>query len=119
AEPGYHAGFVRVTFLGTGTSHGVPMIGCDCAVCRSPDPRDNRLRSSIYVEGDDTAVLIDTTTDLRAQALRAHIGRIDAVLFTHSHADHVMGLDEIRRFNMMTRQPMALFGMRETLDDLR
>jgi phosphoribosyl 1,2-cyclic phosphate phosphodiesterase len=111
---------VRVTFLGTGTSHGVPMIGCDCDVCRSSDSRDNRLRSSIYVEGDDGfCLLVDTTTDLRTQALRAGVRRVDAVLFTHSHADHVMGLDEVRRFNMMTKQPMSMYGTRATLDDLR
>jgi phosphoribosyl 1,2-cyclic phosphate phosphodiesterase len=96
------------------------MIGCDCDVCRSSDPRDNRLRSSIYVEGDDgLCLLVDTTTDLRAQALRAGIRRVDAVLFTHSHADHVLGLDEIRRFNMMTKQAMPMYGTRATLDDLR
>lgn len=96
------------------------MIGCDCEVCRSSDPRDNRLRSSIYVEGDDGfCVLVDTTTDLRTQALRAGIRKVDAVLYTHSHADHVMGLDEIRRFNILTRQPMPLYGMRGTLEDLR
>ena len=111
---------MRVTFLGTGTSHGVPMIGCDCDVCRSSDPRDNRLRSSIYVEGDDgLCLLVDTTTDLRAQALRAGLKRVDALLFTHSHADHIFGLDEIRRFNMLTKRPVCLYGMRETLDDLR
>jgi phosphoribosyl 1,2-cyclic phosphate phosphodiesterase len=111
---------VRVTFLGTGTSHGVPMIGCDCDVCQSSDPRDNRLRSSIYVEsGDGLCVLVDTTTDLRMQALRAGVRRVDAILFTHSHADHVMGLDEVRRFNMLTRQPMPVYGSRETLSDLR
>lgn len=96
------------------------MIGCDCEVCRSSDPKDQRLRSSIYVEGDDGfCVLVDTTTDLRTQALRAGIRKIDAVLFTHSHADHIFGLDEIRRFNILTRQPMPLYGMRATLDDLR
>jgi phosphoribosyl 1,2-cyclic phosphate phosphodiesterase len=116
----YHLLFVRVTFLGTGTSHGVPMIGCDCDVCRSIDPRDNRLRSSIYVEGDDDfRLLVDTTPDLRTQALRAGLRRVDAVLFTHSHADHVMGLDEIRRFNMMTKRPMPMYGARATLADLR
>jgi len=116
----YHLAFVRVTFLGTGTSHGVPMIGCDCDVCRSSDPRDNRLRSSIYVEGDDgLCLLVDTTTDLRQQALRASLRRVDAVLFTHSHADHVMGLDEVRRFNMLSGEPMPMYGARATLADLR
>lgn len=96
------------------------MIGCDCDVCRSSDPRDKRLRSSIYVEGDDGfCMLVDTTTDLRTQALRAGIKKVDAVLYTHSHADHIFGLDEIRRFNILTRQPMPLYGMRETLEDLR
>lgn len=90
----------RVTFLGTGTSHGVPMIGCQCAVCRSTDPRDARLRPSIYLEVPGRAhLLVDTGTDLRQQALRHGIRRVDAVLITHSHADHVMGLDEVRRFN--------------------
>jgi phosphoribosyl 1,2-cyclic phosphate phosphodiesterase len=111
---------VRVLFLGTGTSHGVPMIGCDCAVCRSTDPRDNRCRSSIYVECDDgVRVLVDTTTDLRQQALRHDIRRIDAILFTHSHADHVMGLDEVRRYNMLTGQAMPIYGEPRTLDDVR
>lgn len=111
---------VRVRFLGTGTSHGIPMIGCDCDVCRSSDPRDQRLRSSICLECDDGArVLVDTTTDLRTQALRADLRRLDAVLYTHSHADHVMGLDEVRRFNMLSRQPVPLYGSPETLDDVR
>ncbi len=107
-------------FLGTGTSHGVPMIGCDCAVCRSTDPRDARSRSSIYIEGDDDLrVLVDTTTDLRAQALRFDIRRVDAILFTHSHADHVMGLDEVRRFNTLSRTPMPIYASEATLADLR
>ena len=94
-------GRARVTFLGTGTSHGVPMIGCACAVCTSDDPRDNRMRPSIYIELPDLAVLVDTATDLRAQALRFRLPRVDAILFTHSHADHVMGLDEVRRYNAL------------------
>lgn len=111
---------VRVTFLGTGTSHGVPMIGCDCAVCRSDDPRDRRLRPSIFIEqDDDLRVLVDTTPDLRTQALRENIRRVDAVLFTHAHADHVMGLDEVRRFNMLSGQPMPMYADGPTLGDIR
>jgi len=111
---------VRVVFLGTGTSHGVPMIGCDCAVCRSEDPRDKRTRPSIYLELDDGGrVLVDTTPDLRFQALRHDIRRVDAILFTHAHADHVMGLDEVRRFNMLTRQPVPVYADRRTLAALR
>ena len=96
------------------------MIACDCAVCRSTDPRDNRLRPSIYVECDDgQRILVDTTPDLRQQALRHDIRRVDAVIYTHAHADHVMGLDELRRFNHLTRQPVPLYGDRGTLDQIR
>ena len=111
---------MRVLFLGTGTSHGVPMIGCDCPVCRSTDPRDSRLRPSIFLALDDgLRVLVDTTPDLRAQALRHDIRRVDAILFTHSHADHVMGLDEVRRYNMLAKQPMPVYGDARTLRELR
>lgn len=109
----------RVTFLGTGTSHGVPMIGCTCPVCTSDDPRDNRWRPSIYVELPDLAVLVDTATDLRAQALRFRLARVDAILFTHSHADHVMGLDEVRRYNMLSRSPMPVYADAPTLREVR
>jgi len=111
---------VTFLFLGTGTSHGVPMIGCDCAVCRSADPRDNRLRPSIYVECDNgQRILVDTTPDFRQQALRHDIRRVDAVLFTHAHADHVLGLDELRRFNHMTHQPVPLYGEARTLEQIK
>lgn len=96
------------------------MIGCDCAVCRSADPRDARLRPSIVLElAGGTTVLVDTTPDLRAQALRHNLRRVDAILFTHAHADHVMGLDEVRRYNMLTRQPVPVFGDEATLADIR
>jgi phosphoribosyl 1,2-cyclic phosphate phosphodiesterase len=111
---------VNVLFLGTGTSHGVPMIGCDCAVCRSTDPRDARLRPSIYVTcADGMRVLVDTTPDFRMQALTHDIRRVDAVLYTHTHADHILGMDELRRFNHLTRQPVSLFGDAHTLTELR
>src|SRR6059036_1970096 len=97
----------RVTFLGTGTSHGVPMIGCDCDTCRSSDPRDRRLRPSIYLEvPDGPRVLVDASPDLRQQALTHGIRRVDAVLFTHGHADHILGLDELRRFNAVQGGPI-------------
>jgi phosphoribosyl 1,2-cyclic phosphate phosphodiesterase len=123
---------MRVTVLGSGTSHGVPFIGCRCAVCLSTDPRDQRTRPSILIDlgagaGDgDSAVrtavryvLVDTSTDLRQQALTRRIDRVDAILFTHSHADHICGLDDIRRYNEMQRSAMPCFGSAETLADLR
>jgi phosphoribosyl 1,2-cyclic phosphate phosphodiesterase len=135
----------KITLLGTGTSHGVPMIGCACAVCRSTDPRDQRTRPSILIEirpdgvnpdswdpasagfpgfGSRVAdavrtILVDTSTDLRAQALAHGIARVDAILFTHSHADHILGLDEVRRFNVLQKGPMPCYGDERTLDDLR
>jgi phosphoribosyl 1,2-cyclic phosphate phosphodiesterase len=109
-----------VRFLGTGTSHGVPMIGCRCDVCRSADPRDRRLRPSIYVSfADGIRILVDTTPDLRTQALAWDIDRVDAILFTHCHADHVMGLDEVRRFNVLQKTAVPCYGDQPTLDELR
>ncbi len=89
---------MRVTMLGTGTSFGVPAVACACPVCTSPDPRNQRDRASIYVELNDVSLLVDTATELRRQALRHRLRRVDAVLFTHAHADHVGGLDDLRRF---------------------
>ncbi|MEP6955338.1 MAG: MBL fold metallo-hydrolase [Chthoniobacterales bacterium] len=111
-------GELRLTFLGTGTSQGVPMIGCDCAVCHSTDPRDNRLRSSVYIETPECAFVVDTGTDFRTQALRENIRHLDAVVFTHSHTDHVMGFDDLRRFNA-ARGYMPVYASAETMDDLR
>jgi len=110
---------VKVTVLGSGTSHGVPAIGCDCPVCTSTDPRDKRTRPSIYIDTGDCAILVDTSTDLRMQALANDIRRVDAILFTHSHADHVMGLDDVRRFNQMQKSVIPCYGGADTLENLR
>jgi phosphoribosyl 1,2-cyclic phosphate phosphodiesterase len=110
----------RITLLGTGTSHGVPMIGCACATCRSSDTRDRRLRPSAYLAVENgPRILIDTSTDLRQQALTHGLSRVDAILYTHSHADHIMGLDEVRRFNTMQGGAIAAFADARTADDLR
>lgn len=90
---------MKLTFLGTGTSTGVPFIGCECEVCTSEDPRDNRLRVSVLIEAGETRVLIDTSADFRQQALRHKINRLDAVLITHCHVDHVFGMDDLRALN--------------------
>jgi phosphoribosyl 1,2-cyclic phosphate phosphodiesterase len=94
---------------------GVPTLGCDCKVCTSNDPRDNRLRPSIMVQYHGRTILIDTTPDFRQQALRERIGRIDAILYTHAHADHIMGLDDVRPLNLRQRAPIPLYGSTETL----
>jgi len=106
---------LTITVLGSGTSVGVPTIGCDCRVCRSPDPRDQRLRPSILVSYGDNNVLIDTTPDLRAQALRAGLRSLDAVLYTHAHADHILGLDDLRPFNYGRAAPIPIYGRPEAL----
>ena len=110
---------MRITVLGSGTSSGVPTITCGCAVCRSTDPRDNRLRPSIFIRFEGRGVLIDTTPDFRQQALRARIERIDAILYTHAHADHILGLDDVRPFNYKQRQAITIYGSATTLAAIR
>ncbi len=105
--------------LGSGTSHGVPMIGCDCAVCRSSDPKNHRFRPSILVRHAGKAILVDTTPELRMQCLAFDVRQVDAVLFTHTHADHVFGLDDLRRFNDMMDSEIPVYGDADTLDDIR
>jgi phosphoribosyl 1,2-cyclic phosphate phosphodiesterase len=107
---------LKITVLGSGTSVGVPTIGCHCAVCTSTDPRDNRLRPSILISYDGRNVLIDTTPDFRTQALRAHIERLDAVIFTHPHADHLMGLDDVRPFNFHQKDPIPVYASAHTME---
>ncbi len=104
------AGTVELVFLGSGTSAGVPMIGCACDVCTSTDPRDQRTRPSVVIRYGETQVLVDTTPELRLQAIANHIHRIDAVVFTHAHADHIMGLDDVRRFNYVRGGPLDVWA---------
>ncbi len=118
------ASALRFTLLGTGTSAGVPAIGCACAVCTSSDPRDQRLRAGAAVqwtdaEGRERVVLIDATPDLRQQALRARLTRCDAILFTHNHVDHTFGLDEVRRFNVLQHAPVSIYAEDHTMGHLR
>lgn len=110
---------LSITVLGSGTSVGVPTIGCECAVCCSNDPRDNRMRPSILVNYNGHGILIDTTPDFRQQALRFKIQRVDAILFTHSHADHIMGLDDVRPFNFHQGGIIPIYGSAQTLEDIR
>src|SRR5919108_1803423 len=110
---------MRLTFLGTGTSFGVPQIGCDCAVCRSTDPRDKRTRSGAVLEAAGSTILIDTPPELRLQLITAGFTKIDAVVYTHEHADHINGIDDLRIFSVRRREPLPLYGPPETLERLR
>ncbi|MDR0419355.1 MAG: MBL fold metallo-hydrolase [Prevotellaceae bacterium] len=110
---------MRLTFLGTGTSQGVPMIACDCEVCRSTDSRDKRLRTSALVEVDGVNMMIDAGPDFRYQLLRENIKRVDAILLTHEHKDHTGGLDDVRAFNYFLQRPMDIYAEERVLDNLR
>ena len=110
---------IDITVLGSGTSVGVPTIGCPCAVCHSTDPRDNRLRPSILVSYAGRNILVDTTPDFRTQALRAGIDRLDAVIYTHSHADHIMGLDDVRPFNFRQQEQIPIYAAPDAMETIQ
>ena len=110
---------MQITLLGTGTSQGVPVVGCPCAVCHSADPRDRRFRTSAFVEVDGTNILIDTGPDLRMQLLHNDITRVDAVLFTHEHKDHLAGLDDIRPIYFRQQQPIDIYSLQRVANVIR
>ncbi|HTS10726.1 MAG TPA: MBL fold metallo-hydrolase [Candidatus Limnocylindrales bacterium] len=110
---------LQLTILGSGTSMGVPTLGCHCAVCESTDPKDKRLRPSVLLEYSGRNVVIDTTPDFRAQAMRVKLERLDAVLYTHAHADHILGLDDIRPYNLKQGGSIPIYASEETLGTLR
>lgn len=110
---------MEITFLGTGTSQGVPVIGCSCPVCASMDFRDKRLRTSIYIQNGADRIVVDTGPDFRQQMLRERISRLDAVVFTHAHKDHTAGLDDVRSFNHLQSSEMPIYGRLEVLQQIR
>jgi phosphoribosyl 1,2-cyclic phosphate phosphodiesterase len=110
---------LTITFLGTGTSQGVPVIGCPCEVCKSLDYRDKRLRSSIHIETEGQSFVVDTGPDFRQQMLRENINRLDAIFFTHAHRDHTAGLDDVRAYNFLQNMDMPVYSTQQTLDQLR
>ena len=110
---------MKVTFLGTGTSQGVPVIGCNCKVCRSLDFRDKRFRASIHIQIGELSLVIDTGPDFRSQMLREGIAKLDAVVYTHEHKDHTAGLDDIRPFNFKQQKDMPIFGRIQVLDQIK
>lgn len=110
---------VKITFLGTGTSQGIPVIACNCLVCKSTDPKDNRLRTSALIETDGTQIVIDSGPDFRAQMLRAGLQKLDAILFTHQHRDHTAGLDDVRSFNQKYNAAMPIYGNKMVIDQIK
>lgn len=114
-----NSGNILLTVLGSGTSMGVPTVGCNCAVCRSSDPHNKRMRPSVLLQYQDRCVVIDTTPDFRSQALRVDLRRLDAVLLTHSHADHILGLDDIRPFNIFQQGKIPIYGNQATLETVK
>jgi phosphoribosyl 1,2-cyclic phosphate phosphodiesterase len=109
---------MKITILGSGTSTGVPMVGCHCPVCTSSDPKDTRTRASILIETAGKFILVDTSPDLRRQALAQAIPHIDAVLFTHTHADHINGIDDLRGFHLLHKRVIPCYGSKDTLNQI-
>ncbi|MFT6054614.1 MAG: phosphoribosyl 1,2-cyclic phosphate phosphodiesterase [Roseivirga sp.] len=110
---------MKVTFLGSGTSQGVPVIGCNCKVCTSLDFRDKRLRASVHIEIEGHSFIIDSGPDFRQQVLRERINQLDALIFTHEHKDHTAGMDDIRSFNFLQKKDMPIYGRKSVLDQLK
>ena len=110
---------MKVTFLGTGTSQGVPFIGCDCTVCTSPDKRDNRLRTSVLIQAPQATIVIDSGPDFRYQMIRAKVDKLDAIVFTHGHKDHTAGLDDVRPYNYRQKKDMEVYATLATQESLK
>lgn len=110
---------MKITFLGTGTSQGIPVIACDCEACTSDDKHDNRLRTSIFIETEDLSILVDVGPDFRQQMLREKIKNLDAVLLTHEHNDHMIGADDLRPFNFMQKKDMPIYGEQRVLSEIK
>jgi phosphoribosyl 1,2-cyclic phosphate phosphodiesterase len=110
---------LKITFLGTGTSQGIPMIGCACKVCQSSDYRDQRLRTSVHIEINNKSFVIDSGPDFRQQILSNRIKNLDAILFTHEHKDHIAGLDDVRGFNYLSQKPMPVYGSQRVIKHLQ
>ncbi len=110
---------MKITFIGTGTSQGVPIIGCECHVCTSDNKKDNRLRTSVWIETPEASIVIDSGPDFRYQMLRAKVKKLDAIVFTHGHKDHIAGMDDIRAYNFISGKPIDIYATEETQIGLR
>lgn len=110
---------MKITFLGTGTSQGIPLIGCECPVCTSGNRKDNRLRTSVWIETPEASIVIDSGPDFRYQMLRANVRKLDAIVFTHGHKDHIAGMDDIRAYNFISGKPVGIYATEETQETIK